>query len=228
MRGKIFSYLIFFSFFIFISCSDNGVSPEDPNFNLVTDSEILTEINIARTNPEFYISLMENMKQYFDGNLYRDPNNTVLMTKEGVAAVDEAISDLKKYGAKGALSISKGISKGCMEHVKDMGPKGLLGHTGSDGSSPGDRMNRFGKWSKSYGECISYGMNNARKIVLQLIIDDGVPDRGHRKIIYDNSYTRLGAAFGSHSKYNYMCVIGFAGAYTEKGVYLSKYAESSK
>ena len=64
-----------------------------------------------------------------------------------------------------------------------MGPKGIVGHTGSDGSDPFTRMKRVGAFNMGGGENCSYGMQTGKDVVLQLLIDDGVESRGHRKNI---------------------------------------------
>jgi len=41
----------------------------------------------------------------------------------------------------------------------------------------------------------------------QLIVDDGVADRGHREIVYSAELRFAGAACGPHPVYGTMCVI---------------------
>jgi uncharacterized protein YkwD len=47
------------------------------------------------------------------------------------------------------------------------------------------------------GENIAYGLISARSAITSLIVDDGVPDRGHRYNLYEN-YTQVGIASGPY------------------------------
>ncbi len=79
-----------------------------------------------------------------------------------------------------------------------------------------DRVNSYGRWSDKIGETISYGRSDARDVVIQLIVDDGLTDRGHRDNIFDPAFRVVGVACGEHSKYRAMCVTTFAAGYAEK------------
>jgi uncharacterized protein YkwD len=179
------------------------------------EQSVLDEINLARTNPSAYADILAQRRQYFQGNLLKLPGQVNRITNEGVAALDEAISVLRSTSPLPALSPSQGLSLGAKDHVNDTGSKGIVGHTGSDGSDPAQRVDRYGTVQGGWGENIDYGASTGREIVIDLIVDDGVSSRGHRANILDNSWTEAGVSVGSHAQYGTMAVIDFASQYKE-------------
>ena len=180
------------------------------------EAELVQEMNLARRDPKVYAGFLECMKPYYAGTLFKPPNAIPTITEEGLSAVIEAICFLRSAPSAAPLNLSRGMSLGARQHVKDQGPRGGRGHQGSDGSSVADRVNRYGTWQRTVGENISYGDETAREVIVSLIIDDGVASRGHRKNLFDPEFHIVGVACGDHAKYGIFCVIDYAGHYVEK------------
>jgi uncharacterized protein YkwD len=177
---------------------------------------IVTEHNLARTDPRAYADYLREFREFFDGNLIRIPGQTAaVLTREGRGAVDEAIDFLMAVDPIQSLTTSEGMSRGAADHVRDQGPAGGTGHDGSDGSTPGERIDRHGFWNMIFAENLAYGPDRALDVVMGLIIDDGVPDRGHRTNIFDPRLRIIGVACGPHEVYRSMCVMDYAGEFTE-------------
>jgi uncharacterized protein YkwD len=177
--------------------------------------EVIDELNEARTDPETYAQKIESFKRFYAGHYIYIAGQTQIKTREGVQAVNEAIEFLRSVEPVPPLKISRGLSLAAQDHMKDQGNTGLTGHRGSDNSTPGQRINRFGKWIGSFGENIEYGNFTASEIVMQLIIDDGVPDRSHRLNIFNENYTLVGVSCGPHHSFGSICVMNFAESYKE-------------
>lgn len=181
----------------------------------ISGPAIVRELNFARQNPSLYAGYIEEMRGHFNDNVYALAGNTKFRTREGVRALDEAVRFLQRAQPQAPLAVSDGMCRAAADHCADQA-NGRMGHKGSDWSSPGQRISKYGGWQGAWGENISYGRNSARGIVLALIIDDGVRGRGHRKNIFNSTYNVAGAAYGPHAIYGSVCSIEFAGGFADK------------
>lgn len=180
------------------------------------EKDVFLATNALRSDPPKFADLYvkETLNQY-SGTLLNYPNETSIQTKEGKKPVNELYNLLKTKKSMEILYPSRGMSCAASAHANDQSTNGKTSHTGSDGSNPSQRVNRYGSWDISLGENISYGSNNGLRIVLQLAIDDGVPSRGHRRNLLNENYTVSGVGISSHPVYGYSCTIDYAGEYTE-------------
>lgn len=178
--------------------------------------EVLAEINLARTEPHRYAGFLRGMVGRFQGTLYRMPGSDVLMqTSEGVAAVDEAIRVISRRKPLPVLKWSSGLAAAAAELTREQGETGATGHIGGASHGMQERIEHHGTWQRRIGENIAYGPAVARGIVMQLIIDDGVPDRGHRNNLFNPAFGTAGVACGPHPRFGNLCVIDFAGGFRE-------------
>jgi uncharacterized protein YkwD len=188
----------------------------DKDDDAASGRAVIREMNLARQNPTLYATFVQELRGRMNGNVLVLPGHTRIRTKEGTAAVDEAIRFLQNTQPLPPLTLSRGMSRAAADHCADQAD-GAFGHEGKDRSHAGQRIARYGNFSGGWGENISYGKSSARDVVLALIIDDGLPARKHRKNIFNPNYNVAGAAFGRHARFGTMCSMDFAGGYAERG-----------
>lgn len=169
---------------------------------------MLDELDAARTDPRAYARRAREFRALFRGDRFQRPGEIAVVTQEGVSAVDEAIRFLEAQPPLPPLGRSAALDRSAAEHGQDQGRTGEVGHQGSDGSSPNDRMRRHGRWQTT-AEAIAYGPT-PEQAIMQLIVDDGVPDRGHRTILFSPAYRMVGAWCGPHPRWRTVCVLNFA------------------
>jgi uncharacterized protein YkwD len=156
------------------------------------DQPLIEELNQMRSNPAGYASLLEDRLKYFRGDILRLPNQVPIQTKEGPKAVKEAIRVLRATRSLPQIEEHSRLTAAAREHVRQNGPKGLVQHA---------------RLPPGVGEVMSFGPQQPRDVVIDLLVDDGVPNRGHRLLLLDKRFRYAGAACGPHKTYGTMCVI---------------------
>ena len=194
-------------------------------------ASIFDEINSARTDPRGYTHKLQSILAQFDADgitrivppqrnplsprTPRSPGRR-LLTREGVGAVNECIEEMCSMQPLAPLTQrAPGLSAAANGHAVDLGTNGSTGHTGSDASTLAQRVARHGVWQGSLAENISYGHCEASAIVAELLIDDGVASRGHRRNLLADPFRVCGIALAPHSAWSWVCCIDFAGGFSE-------------
>jgi len=179
----------------------------------VKEKEMILEINKVRTNPKKYtlylFSYLEEAKKNF--RLYgKGQKNYALRTsfiskagkqvpvydtiwyftyEEEVRALESLIQELDESPYLSILKPDRGIYSAALRHAKDQKPTGQVVHIGTDGSWPLERIT-YASPKMEYGnENIACGNDDAREILIQLLIDSGIVGYGHRKNILDSQWT---------------------------------------
>jgi uncharacterized protein YkwD len=183
------------------------------------EKDIVREVNKVRVNgPEYGEQYIRPRAGYFERLVYHEPGASwEQTTKEGAAAVKECVRELGESPRLVVLLPTQGLCQAARDHCRDMGTKGLTGHNGSDGCTPADRMGRHGKWSGSVAESLAFGRTDAVNIVVGMLIDDGVPSRGHRRNIMKEAIRFIGAPCGPHRQLRNMCTMDFAEGWRDEG-----------
>lgn len=165
------------------------------------EAGVLDEINFARTQPQAYGRLLaQDAWRSRASGAYDDP-----------AALEEALAFLARQRPEPPLEPDAALDSAALAHAGFQARSGAVGHAGPAGETLGQRLRRHGAFASLMGENIAYGYGAPRQIVQQLIVDSGVPDRGHRANIFNPLYREAGVGCGPHPTYRVMCVVDFAG-----------------
>jgi hypothetical protein len=89
--------------------------------------------------------------------------------------------DLSGVAASQPLAFDARIVEASRNHSWDMNVNNYFGHTGSDGSSPGQRITAAGFPWVNYGESLAAGYSTPEAALAALIIDTGIANLGHRR-----------------------------------------------
>jgi uncharacterized protein YkwD len=87
----------------------------------------------------------------------------------------------------GALTVSGALTNAAQAHSADQAGRATMTHTGSDGSSPGDRIARTGYRSATWGENVAAGYPDGAAV-----LDGWMNSSGHRANILSSGFTQIG------------------------------------
>jgi uncharacterized protein YkwD len=108
--------------------------------------------------------------------------------------VNEARAEPRTCGARGGfdathpLALEARLVRAAQGHSDDMHANAFFDHTGSDGSSPADRVTREGYVWAAVGETIASGQSTPERVVSAWLASDG-----HCAILMGPGYAELGA-----------------------------------
>lgn len=170
------------------------------------EAAVLAELNFARTHPAEYARELRRSAERGGEVGYSEIGN------EDVDALADAIDFLSRQRPLPPLKPNEGLAAAARAHARTQGRTYEVGHVSPDGETLSERLHEHGVWAGLAAEDISYGYEDPHEVVRQLIIDSGVPGRGHRQNIFGAHYQLAGVSCAAHRAWGAMCVIDFAGA----------------
>lgn len=166
------------------------------------DEAILAEMNFARAHPQDYARRLRLQPVSDWERGLAEPTDP--------AAYAEAIEFLRRQAPLPPLRADDRLAAAAFEHVAAQGLAGGIGHDGPGGEPFDARQRRHGVQAETSGENIAYGPARPGDVVRELIIDSGVPGRGHRRNIFYQAFAVAGVSCGPHRDFGAMCVMDFA------------------
>ena len=144
-----------------------SMQPDNKNITIadlnMSDNEkkMVDEINMLRSNPKAYV-------KYINAYLKTIPSPDKSFKK----AASELISELNSLEPLGTLNISPALYIDARQFGKEMIQNNVIEHS-----------------TLPYAENLIFEHENVRDAVIDLLIDDGVENRGHRKNLLNNRKT---------------------------------------
>jgi uncharacterized protein YkwD len=183
------------------------------------EREMIAEINLVRSDPAGYTKYLNYYYELAKLNLdhfgagKRNYSLSILYERtekgqrkkqvdtvwsneyeEEVHAIESLLSDLKNTPPLSILQPDRGIYEAARKHGIDQDRHNwTLGHQGSDGSWPWERIMKYSPQMQAGNENLAgrFPEPTARDIVIQLLIDSGIPDYGHRYNMLDPKWTHV-------------------------------------
>jgi uncharacterized protein YkwD len=169
-------------------------------------SILLNEHNRLRANPKEYIPIL---KKYLDSV---DDNNFVSFScgkkyklYEGPQVINEAITYIQNLPPKKTLTFDASISKAAQNWAdtlcKDTNQIKL--------NSLSERLDRFLEWDFSCAENVDFDSSHPRDVLVNLLIDDGIPSRCHRENLFREDMNYIGIGLSNHPQLGKCVVINY-------------------
>jgi LysM repeat protein/uncharacterized protein YkwD len=152
------------------------------SFMSAEEMAMVDEVNLARTSPKIYIQYVEEYIKSLEENNDND----------GISAARELIEQLTRMEPCKSLSTSECVFMAAKKHAEQEKPKGDIDHQGKDGLFAWDRVPKECPMMTDGGENLVGGGKTVRKSVLLLLVDSGIPNRGHRNTMLDPKWTFIG------------------------------------
>lgn len=159
---------------------------EAPAYLQAEEFDMITEVNLLRSDPKGYISYVEE----YIAQVKTDDRLDQAYRTEEISTARELIEELKTLDKLSILKPHEGLYKVGIKHGKDIQQQGMIGHRGSDGTMPWDRV-RNSTDLKDGNENLVGGGESVREQVMILLVDSGIPGRGHRKTMLEPKWTHL-------------------------------------
>ncbi len=157
-----------------------------PSRNL--EKQIIAELNRVRTNPQAYADWLESQKQHYQGMILNLPGERSLRTNRGLRTLNEAISFVRAQQPLPTLADNEDLITNAQAQVAAIIDQQKIDH----------HTNNF-----------VYNRLTPEAIVMQLVVDDGFPDRRHRLAVFQEDYQHTGIACQELEIYQQVCAIAY-------------------
>ncbi|MBN3929882.1 CAP domain-containing protein [Streptomyces verrucosisporus] len=112
------------------------------------------------------------------------------------ARVVELVNSERAKAGCAPLKVNEKLTEAARTHSQDMADHRNMSHTGSDGSGPGDRIERAGYEWRTYGENVAHGYRTPESVM-----DGWMSSPGHKRNILNCSFEEIGVGLAQPGDY---------------------------
>ncbi|MGW1160273.1 CAP domain-containing protein [Streptomyces sp. NPDC002513] len=123
------------------------------------------------------------------------PGTTAKASGATARVVELVNAERAKVGCS-PLTLNATLTKVAQAHSDDMAAHRNMSHTGSDGSSPGDRITRAGYDWSAYGENVAYGYSTPEQVMA-----GWMSSSGHKANILNCAFKEIGVGLAQPGSY---------------------------
>ena len=170
--------------------------------------KVIEEVNKIRLNPKTYSNKIRGYLSCFQGNVLRIPKQPGLMTQEGPSAYKEAADFLLSLPKLQPLASDPGLTGAAQEMANELGR--CQEFEQMDNIDRNGILANFGEYEGQFGESTDFGSLSPEMVVVNLLVDDGDKSRSNRKMLFKETYRKIGCGCVPHNKFKSVTVIMFA------------------
>lgn len=157
------------------------------------EDSIFELVNYVRQEPKRFLT--EVAHPYIESN-----------ELENSSYAKSLIRTLKKQNPLPPLSRNEQLMDMAANFAVEAGRKGWTDHVRTD-----TRFTKYAPEIEITGENLQFGSADALSVIMELLIDEGVRNLGHRKNILDPEFSLIGIGLGNHKTFDTIGVIVFGG-----------------
>lgn len=184
---------------------------EDEKYLTGEEKDMVIYMNLARMDGEkFFNTYFQNYMEQHNRQMIKYSNYKELKISKSDKYYRSLETDLKKVKGMSTLWPDEAMSWVAEQHAKDMNKNNYATHNSLDGRTVKDRIGKMYP-RKACGENLAFGYASGLANTCMLLLDRGVPNLGHRKIILSDDYkfNYIGISIQPHKGYKYCSVTDF-------------------
>jgi uncharacterized protein YkwD len=175
------------------------------------EKDMVIYMNLARMDGErFFRTYFQDYMEKHNRQMLKYSNYNELKISKTDKYYKSLEADLKKVKGLSAFWPDEAMSWVALQHAKDMNKNNYATHNSLDGRTVRDRIGKMYP-QKACGENLAFGYSTGLANICMLLLDRGVSDLGHRRMILNEDYkfNYIGVSIMPHKGYKYCSVTDF-------------------